>query len=137
MIATLREQARGRVAVVVGAGGDRDAGKRPLMGAAAARGADLLIITDDNPRTEDPSAIRAAVREGALAVPESERGQVWEVADRAKAIADAVGWAQAGDVVLVAGKGHEIGQEIHGVKYPFDDRDVLGDAIERTVGGAR
>ncbi|MEN0137110.1 MAG: UDP-N-acetylmuramoyl-L-alanyl-D-glutamate--2,6-diaminopimelate ligase [Rhodococcus sp. (in: high G+C Gram-positive bacteria)] len=137
VIATLREQARGRVAVVVGAGGDRDAGKRPLMGAAAARGADLLIITDDNPRTEDPATIRAAIREGALGVPESERGQVWEVADRAKAIADAVGWAQAGDVVLVAGKGHEIGQEIHGVKYPFDDRDVLGDAIERQVGGTR
>ncbi|QSE78672.1 UDP-N-acetylmuramoyl-L-alanyl-D-glutamate--2,6-diaminopimelate ligase [Rhodococcus koreensis] len=137
VIATLREQVRGRVAVVVGAGGDRDAGKRPLMGAAAARGADLLIITDDNPRTEDPAKIRAAIREGALGVPESERGQVWEVADRAKAIADAVGWAQAGDVVLVAGKGHEIGQEIHGVKYPFDDRDVLGDAIERQVGGTR
>ena len=137
VIATLREQARGRVAVVVGAGGDRDAGKRPLMGAAAARGADLLIITDDNPRTEDPATIRAAIRQGALGVPESERGQVWEVADRAKAIADAVGWAQAGDVVLVAGKGHEIGQEIHGVKYPFDDRAVLGDAIERQVGGTR
>ncbi|WP_072688526.1 UDP-N-acetylmuramoyl-L-alanyl-D-glutamate--2,6-diaminopimelate ligase [Rhodococcus marinonascens] len=137
VIATLREQVQGRIVIVVGAGGDRDAQKRPLMGAAAARGADLVVITDDNPRTEDPATIRAAVREGALAVPESERGHVWEVADRARAIADAVGWVQAGDVVLVAGKGHEIGQEIHGVKYPFDDRDVLGAAIERVVGEAQ
>ncbi|MEV0948753.1 UDP-N-acetylmuramoyl-L-alanyl-D-glutamate--2,6-diaminopimelate ligase [Rhodococcus sp. NPDC049939] len=137
VIATLREQVQGRIAIVVGAGGDRDKEKRPQMGAAAASGADLLVITDDNPRTEDSATIRAAIREGALSVPESERGQIWEVADRAKAIADAVGWAQAGDVVLVAGKGHEIGQEINGVKYPFDDRDVLGAAIDRVVGGTR
>lgn len=131
VIAALRGQVSGRIAVVVGAGGDRDSAKRPLMGEAAARGADLLVITDDNPRTEDPQAIRSAVREGALGVPESDRALVREIADRGEAIAAAVGWARAGDVVLVAGKGHEIGQEILGVKYPFDDREVLGDAIDR------
>ncbi|MBF6300378.1 UDP-N-acetylmuramoyl-L-alanyl-D-glutamate--2,6-diaminopimelate ligase [Nocardia amamiensis] len=135
VIATLRghlaADTGGRLAVVVGAGGDRDAAKRPLMGAAGARGADLLIITDDNPRTEDPAAIRAAVRSGALEVPEAERGEVREIGDRADAIAAAVDWAHPGDVVLVAGKGHEAGQEIQGVKHPFDDRDVLAAALER------
>lgn len=135
VIATLRghlaADTGGRLAVVVGAGGDRDAAKRPLMGAAGARGADLLIITDDNPRTEDPAAIRAAVRSGALEVPEAERGEVREIGDRAEAIAAAVDWARPGDVVLVAGKGHEAGQEIQGVKHPFDDRDVLAAALER------
>ncbi|MFI6368469.1 UDP-N-acetylmuramoyl-L-alanyl-D-glutamate--2,6-diaminopimelate ligase [Nocardia sp. NPDC050630] len=129
--------AAGRLAVVVGAGGDRDAGKRPLMGAAGARGADLLIITDDNPRSEDPAAIRAALRQGALAVPESERGAVREIGDRAAAIAAAVDWARPGDVVLVAGKGHEAGQEIQGVKHPFDDREVLAAALERRERGPR
>ncbi|PPJ19068.1 UDP-N-acetylmuramoyl-L-alanyl-D-glutamate--2,6-diaminopimelate ligase [Nocardia nova] len=134
VIATLRRHLRdsgGRLAVVVGAGGDRDAGKRPLMGATAARGADLLVITDDNPRTEDPAEIRAAIRAGALGIAEAERGEVREIGDRAAAIAAAVDWARPGDVVLVAGKGHETGQEIAGVKYPFDDREVLGQALER------
>ncbi|MEU7768479.1 UDP-N-acetylmuramoyl-L-alanyl-D-glutamate--2,6-diaminopimelate ligase [Nocardia sp. NPDC049190] len=135
VIATLRghlaADTAGRLAVVVGAGGDRDAGKRPLMGAAGARGADLLIITDDNPRTEDPAAIRAAVRSGASEVPEAERGEVREIGDRAEAIAAAVEWANPGDVVLIAGKGHEVGQEIQGVKHPFDDREVLAVALER------
>lgn len=134
VIATLRRYLRdsgGRLAVVVGAGGDRDAGKRPLMGATAARGADLLVITDDNPRTEDPAEIRSAIRAGALGIAESERGEVREIGDRAAAIAAAVEWARSGDVVLVAGKGHETGQEIAGVKYPFDDREVLAEALER------
>lgn len=135
VVATLRalltEKGEGRLAVVVGAGGDRDAGKRPLMGAAAARGADLLIITDDNPRSEDPASIRAAVRSGAVELPDGERGEVREVGDRAAAIETAVDWARPGDVVLVAGKGHETGQEISGVKYPFDDREVLVAALSR------
>jgi len=130
VIATLRGQSAGRLAVVVGAGGDRDQGKRPMMGEVSARGADLVIITDDNPRSEDPAAIRAAVREGALGVPEAARAEVREFADRAEAIADAVRWAEPGDMVLVAGKGHEIGQEINGVKHPFDDREVLAAAID-------
>ncbi|MFE4459650.1 UDP-N-acetylmuramoyl-L-alanyl-D-glutamate--2,6-diaminopimelate ligase [Nocardia tengchongensis] len=119
----------GRLAVVVGAGGDRDAGKRPLMGAAAARGSDLAIITDDNPRSEDPAAIRAAVLAGAEQVPDAERGEVREVGDRAAAIRAAVDWARPGDAVLIAGKGHETGQEIAGVKQPFDDREVLAAAL--------
>ncbi|WP_405498081.1 UDP-N-acetylmuramoyl-L-alanyl-D-glutamate--2,6-diaminopimelate ligase [Nocardia sp. NBC_00511] len=133
VVATLRtwitNQGAGRLAVVVGAGGDRDAGKRPLMGAAAARGADLTIITDDNPRSEDPAVIRAAVLAGADTVPGAERGEVREVGDRAAAIRTVVDWAQPGDVVLIAGKGHETGQEIAGVKQPFDDREVLAAAL--------
>ncbi|PXW32290.1 UNVERIFIED_CONTAM: UDP-N-acetylmuramoylalanyl-D-glutamate--2,6-diaminopimelate ligase [Williamsia faeni] len=134
VIATLRGQTQGRIAVVVGAGGDRDTGKRPMMGEAAARGAEFVVVTDDNPRTEVPADIRAQVIAGAAAVPLAERPSgaepVQEIGDRAGAIAAAVRWARAGDVVLVAGKGHEAGQEIHGIKHPFDDRVVLGQAID-------
>ncbi|WP_459545270.1 UDP-N-acetylmuramoyl-L-alanyl-D-glutamate--2,6-diaminopimelate ligase [Nocardia sp. X0981] len=138
VIATLRghlaaTRSRGRLAVVVGAGGDRDPGKRSLMGAAAARGADLLIVTDDNPRTEDPAAIRAALVAGARSVAEEQRGEIRDIGDRAAAIEAAVHWSHTGDVVLVAGKGHEVGQEINGVKYPFDDREVLAAAIDSTL----
>ncbi|NKY58740.1 UDP-N-acetylmuramoyl-L-alanyl-D-glutamate--2,6-diaminopimelate ligase [Nocardia flavorosea] len=137
VIATLRAHlaaagGAGRLAVVVGAGGDRDTGKRGLMGAAAARGADLLIVTDDNPRSEDPAAIRAALVAGANSVPAEQRGEVRDIGDRTAAIEAAVAWAHAGDVVLVAGKGHEVGQEIQGVKYPFDDREALTAAIAST-----
>jgi UDP-N-acetylmuramoyl-L-alanyl-D-glutamate--2,6-diaminopimelate ligase len=112
----------GRVICVLGAGGERDAGKRPLMGSAAARGADLVIVTDDNPRGEDPAAIRAEVLAGAgpAAV---------EVAGRAEAIAQAVRAATPGDVIAVLGKGHERGQEVAGTVHPFDDRTVLAEAI--------
>jgi UDP-N-acetylmuramoyl-L-alanyl-D-glutamate--2,6-diaminopimelate ligase len=126
----LRPLTRGRLIIVLGCGGDRDRGKRPHMGDIAARGADLLVITDDNPRSEDPAAIRRAMLDGALAVPEPDRGDVLEVAGRAEAIAAAVGRARAGDTVLVAGKGHETGQEIAGVVHPFDDRIVLREALE-------
>ncbi|MGW0020457.1 UDP-N-acetylmuramoyl-L-alanyl-D-glutamate--2,6-diaminopimelate ligase [Rhodococcus sp. NPDC003382] len=131
VVATLRGRSSGRIAVVVGAGGDRDRGKRALMGAAAARGAELVVVTDDNPRTEDPATIRAALLDGARSVPDAERGEILEIGDRAAAIETAVRWASPGDIVLVAGKGHERGQEINGVKYPFDDREVLADALER------
>lgn len=132
VLATLAAQTSGAIAVVLGAGGDRDSEKRPLMGAAAARGADLVIVTDDNPRTEDPATIRAAVAAGAAGVPAAERRaqEIRETGDRARAIAEAVAWAQPGDVVLIAGKGHETGQEVHGRKSPFDDRDVLAAALE-------
>lgn len=148
VIATLRAQSAGRLAVVVGAGGDRDAGKRPLMGAVAARGADLVVVTDDNPRTEDPGRIRTAVLDGALgrdgspAGPHDEplresRPRVIDEGDRAAAIGLAIAWAEPGDTVLVAGKGHETGQEIDGVKHPFDDRDVVAAAIERRADFSR
>ena len=120
-----REVSDGRVIVVFGAGGDRDAGKRPEMGEAAAAGADLLIVTSDNPRSEDPAAIVADVVSG---VPEGTGLQV--VVDRREAIARAVGEAGPGDLVLIAGKGHEQGQEgPDGVKQPFDDREVALEAI--------
>ncbi|MDT4941246.1 MAG: UDP-N-acetylmuramoyl-L-alanyl-D-glutamate--2,6-diaminopimelate ligase [Pseudonocardiales bacterium] len=126
----LRPLTRARLIIVLGCGGDRDRGKRPHMGEIAARGADLLIVTDDNPRSEDPAAIRRAMLDGALAVPADERGEVREVGDRAAAIAAAVAAAGEGDTVLVAGKGHETGQEIAGVVHPFDDRVVLRAALE-------
>ena len=126
----LRPLTRGRLIIVLGCGGDRDRGKRPHMGEIAARDADLLIVTDDNPRSEDPATIRQAMIEGAVGVPEIERGDVREVGDRAAAIAEAVSAARDGDTVLIAGKGHETGQEIAGVVHPFDDRIVLRTAIE-------
>jgi UDP-N-acetylmuramoyl-L-alanyl-D-glutamate--2,6-diaminopimelate ligase len=129
-LAALRPLTAKRLIVVLGCGGDRDRAKRPLMGEIAARGADLLVVTDDNPRSEDPAAIRAAMLAGARSVPAAERGEVIEVGDRAEAIAAAVAAAAPGDTVLVAGKGHEPGQEIGGVTYDFDDRDVLRHALE-------
>ncbi|HEY5857273.1 MAG TPA: UDP-N-acetylmuramoyl-L-alanyl-D-glutamate--2,6-diaminopimelate ligase [Aldersonia sp.] len=134
VIATLRAHAKGRIGVVVGAGGDRDTGKRAVMGEVGARAADLLVITDDNPRSEDPATIRAALLAGADAVPAPRRSEVREIGDRAAAIEAAVAWARPGDVVLVAGKGHETGQEIAGVKHPFDDREVLARALQSVVG---
>jgi UDP-N-acetylmuramoyl-L-alanyl-D-glutamate--2,6-diaminopimelate ligase len=126
----LRPLTKGRLIIVLGCGGDRDRGKRPHMGEIAARGADLLIVTDDNPRSEDAAAIRRAMLEGALAVPVARRGDVVEVGGRAEAIRAAVATAADGDTVLVAGKGHETGQEIAGIVHPFDDRIVLREAIE-------
>jgi UDP-N-acetylmuramoyl-L-alanyl-D-glutamate--2,6-diaminopimelate ligase len=127
-----------RLAIVVGCGGDRDRAKRPVMGAEAASRADLLVVTDDNPRSEDPRSIRAAMLAGALDLPPGRRGEVVEIGDRRKAIKAAVDWAGPGDIVVIAGKGHETGQQIAGVKYPFSDRDELADAIDEklTTGGA-
>jgi len=132
-IATVRPLAAerdGRVVVVLGAGGDRDSGKRPVMAEIAAREADVLVLTDDNPRSEDPAAIRAALRAGADGVPEADRAQVLELGDRRAAIGAAAALARPGDVVLVAGKGHETGQEVAGVIHPFDDRVVAREALE-------
>jgi UDP-N-acetylmuramoyl-L-alanyl-D-glutamate--2,6-diaminopimelate ligase len=127
---TLRAQCRGRLAVVFGAGGNRDAGKREPMGRVAAELADLVVVTDDNPRDEDPAEIRAAVVAGA----KDGRADVVEIGDRAEAIAHAVAWATDGDVVLVAGKGHEAGQTAHGRTRPFDDRVELANALTARVG---
>ncbi len=122
LLAALRPHTAGRVVLVFGAGGDRDPGKRPLMGAAA-EDADLVIVTDDNPRSEDPTAIRAAVRLGCP--------HAMEIGDRTTAIATGLNALQPGDVLVVAGKGHEQGQIVGDVVLPFDDAAV----IRRLVGG--
>jgi UDP-N-acetylmuramoyl-L-alanyl-D-glutamate--2,6-diaminopimelate ligase len=129
----LRKVTEGKVHAVLGCGGDRDPHKRPAMGAALARLADTAVLTSDNPRSEDPLAILAAMLAGAAEVPVHERGTVLLEEDRAAAIALAVARAEAGDTVLVAGKGHELGQDIAGVIRPFDDRTELRAAIERAA----
>jgi UDP-N-acetylmuramoyl-L-alanyl-D-glutamate--2,6-diaminopimelate ligase len=126
--------AAGRILVVLGCGGDRDTGKRPLMGAEAARAADVLVVTDDNPRSEEPAAIRAAMLAGAREVPAEQRAEVLDVVGRRNAIEAAVERARTGDVVVVAGKGHESGQEVAGVVHPFSDRDELESAIRARLG---
>ena len=125
VLQTLRPGTTGRLVVVLGAGGDRDRAKRPVMGEVAARLADLVVVTDDNPRSEDPAAVRAAVLAGARGPAE-----VREVGDRRSAIAVALAACTgAGDTVLLAGKGHESGQEVAGVTTPFDDREVAAAAL--------
>jgi UDP-N-acetylmuramoyl-L-alanyl-D-glutamate--2,6-diaminopimelate ligase len=119
---------RPKVIVVFGAGGDRDAAKRPLMAQAVAKHADTMILTSDNPRSENPRTILEQVQAG---VPEDHPGQVEEIEDRAVAIQRAVEQAAVGDFVVVAGKGHETYQEINGDRYPFDDAEVLRDALKR------
>ena len=128
-LAALRASASGRLLTVLGCGGDRDAGKRPAMGAAAAAGSDVLVVTDDNPRSEDPAEIRRAVLAGVAEVPEGRRAEVLEVGDRRAALAAAVRIARPGDTLLVAGKGHETGQEVAGAVLPFDDREVLREVL--------
>jgi UDP-N-acetylmuramoyl-L-alanyl-D-glutamate--2,6-diaminopimelate ligase len=125
LLDAMRAQVPGRLLVVLGCGGDRDTGKRLLMGAEAARRADLLVITDDNPRSEDPAGIRAAMLAGAR----TGRAEVVEIADRAEAITHAVTRAGPGDAVVVAGKGHETGQQLQGVTYPFSDTEVLAASL--------
>jgi len=134
VLKALRKVTEGSLHIVLGCGGDRDTTKRGPMGAAAARLADTAVLTSDNPRSEDPLAILATMLEGAASVPVHERGEVQVFEDRAAAIAAAVARARPGDTVLVAGKGHEQGQDIAGVVRPFDDRQVLREAIQKTQG---
>ncbi|TDC79042.1 UDP-N-acetylmuramoyl-L-alanyl-D-glutamate--2,6-diaminopimelate ligase [Micromonospora sp. KC606] len=131
-LAALRETGARRLLCVIGAGGDRDRGKRPAMGAAAAEGADVVVVTDDNPRTEDPATIRAEVLAGAYAAGTPAR--IIEVPGRRAAIDEAVRLAEPGDVVAVLGKGHERGQEIAGEVHPFDDRVELAAALGARFG---
>jgi UDP-N-acetylmuramoyl-L-alanyl-D-glutamate--2,6-diaminopimelate ligase len=120
----------GRLVVVFGAGGDRDPHKRPAMGAIAVRGADVVVLTSDNPRSEDPLAIVADIRHGADEALAAGAGARLEIEpDRRAAVALAASLAGSGDVLVVAGKGHETGQEIDGVEHPFDDRLVLAEAL--------
>ena len=122
VLTALRPHASGRLIVVLGAGGDRDRGKRPLMGAVAADLADIAIVTDDNPRSEPPEAIRAQVLAGASGLR--------EIGGRREAIRAAVALLEAGDILVVAGKGHETGQTIAGVTYPFDDVEEVREALD-------
>ncbi|MDF3349090.1 UDP-N-acetylmuramoyl-L-alanyl-D-glutamate--2,6-diaminopimelate ligase [Sulfitobacter sp. KE34] len=120
-LAAMRPHVMGRLVAIVGAGGDRDRAKRPLMGQAAAQHADMVIVTDDNPRSEDPASIRAAVLGGA---PEA-----WEVGDRAEAILRGVDALEPGDALLIAGKGHETGQTVGDDVLPFDDVEQASVAV--------
>jgi len=122
----------GRLCIVFGAGGDRDRGKRPVMGAAAARGAEVLVLTSDNPRSENADAIIDQVAAGIPAAVPFRRN-----ADRAQAITDALQGADAGDVVLIAGKGHEEYQEISGRRLPFSDYAIARSALQARAGQPR
>ena len=124
------EQSSNSLWVVFGAGGDRDPMKRPLMGEACAKLADRLVVTSDNPRSEDPLKIIDAILVGVnRTIEQSEQSEqsntVFVEPDRKKAIEYALREAGEGDVVIIAGKGHETTQEIKGVKYPFDDREIV------------
>ncbi|WP_080794074.1 UDP-N-acetylmuramoyl-L-alanyl-D-glutamate--2,6-diaminopimelate ligase [Corynebacterium pacaense] len=136
---TLRSQVDGRLGVVIGAGGDRDPSKRGPMGAMSAQRADLVIVTDDNPRSEDPATIRAAVLAGAREAADAEsknsgrKVEIREVGDRAEAISALTEWARSGDGIVVAGKGHEVGQLVAGVTHHFDDREQVRDALSRRL----
>jgi UDP-N-acetylmuramoyl-L-alanyl-D-glutamate--2,6-diaminopimelate ligase len=134
VLTALAQVTSGELIVVLGCGGDRDRGKRPLMGAAAARLADVAVFTSDNPRSEDPLAILGEMLQGVLGVPRGERARVIIEPDRAAAIELAVRLAGKGDVVLVAGKGHETGQYVGGTVLPFDDAVVTAEALARQAG---
>jgi UDP-N-acetylmuramoyl-L-alanyl-D-glutamate--2,6-diaminopimelate ligase len=134
VLAALRPVTSGELIVVLGCGGDRDRGKRPLMGAAAARLADVAIFTSDNPRSEDPLGILGEMLHGVLGVPQGERARLIIEPDRAAAIDLAVAMAGKGDVLLVAGKGHETGQYVGGTVLPFDDAVVTAAALARHAG---
>ncbi|MGD9656358.1 MAG: UDP-N-acetylmuramoyl-L-alanyl-D-glutamate--2,6-diaminopimelate ligase [Methylocystis sp.] len=126
VLATLRPLTKNRLIVVFGCGGDRDRGKRPLMGAIVAQSADVAIVTDDNPRSEDAAAIRAEILEGTR----GGAAQIIEIGDRRAAIASAVGKLQTGDALVVAGKGHETGQIVGGRVLPFSDHEAIAQALK-------
>ena len=133
VLEALRPVTLGNLTIVLGCGGDRDRAKRPLMGAAAAGLADVAIFTSDNPRSEDPLGILAEMLAGALGVPLRDRAHVIIEPDRAAAIGLAMAGASKGDVVLVAGKGHERGQYAGASVIPFDDREVAAEALGRRL----
>ena len=124
-LASLRPYAKGKLTVVFGAGGDRDIGKRPIMGRVAVEGADKVIVTDDNPRSENPAAIRAAILADAPGAA--------EIGDRAEAIRKTIADLKAGDVLLIAGKGHETGQIVGDRILPFSDHEAVAAALQGRV----
>jgi UDP-N-acetylmuramoyl-L-alanyl-D-glutamate--2,6-diaminopimelate ligase len=127
---------QGRIITLFGCGGDRDAGKRPKMGQMAARHSDLVIVTSDNPRTENAQTILTQIEQGIQSLRPEERCPYHIISDRAEAIAAAVAEAKAGDLVVIAGKGHEDYQIIGTQKFPFDDREVARKAIHKQMGCA-
>jgi UDP-N-acetylmuramoyl-L-alanyl-D-glutamate--2,6-diaminopimelate ligase len=129
VLLSLRPFTTGKLICVFGCGGDRDPGKRPIMGEIAARLADLVIVTDDNPRSEEPATIRKQIMDAAKGAS--------EIGDRREAIESAVSMLKAGDCLVVAGKGHETGQLVKGVNHPFSDHDVLRDALVGAGGEAK
>ncbi|MBE0566659.1 MAG: UDP-N-acetylmuramoyl-L-alanyl-D-glutamate--2,6-diaminopimelate ligase, partial [Krumholzibacteria bacterium] len=131
VLRTCDELSTGRLLVVFGCGGDRDRGKRPLMGRAAALGADLAWITSDNPRSEDPAAICAEIEAGFLAAGPRRAGRPTVVVDRREAIEAALAAAGRGDVVVIAGKGHEDYQIVGAERRRFDDREVVRAWLDR------
>jgi UDP-N-acetylmuramoyl-L-alanyl-D-glutamate--2,6-diaminopimelate ligase len=129
VLTALRLVTSGNLRIVLGCGGDRDKAKRPLMGATAAQIADVAILTSDNPRSEDPLVILSEMLAGALTVPAADRAHVIIEPDRAAAIKLAIAGAAKGDVILIAGKGHERGQYVAGQEIPFDDREVAASVL--------
>lgn len=127
VLETLRGQVDGRIGIAVGAGGDRDSSKRAIMGRESAARADLVIVTDDNPRSEDPAHIRAAVLEGARGA--GSNAEIRECGSRAAAIDELIAWAEPGDAVVIVGKGHEGGQIIGETTHHFDDREEMRRAL--------
>lgn len=127
VLATLRPLTKDKLTVVLGCGGDRDQGKRPIMGEIAARLADVVIVTDDNPRSEEPAAIRRAILDGA----KGGAARIFEIADRARAIEEGVAALMDGDVLVIAGKGHETGQIVGGTVLPFSDLDAAHAALQK------
>ena len=118
---------RGRVISVFGCGGDRDSRKRPIMGEISGKVADYTIITSDNPRTEDPKLIVKEIEEGI----KKTKGKYEVIVDRIEAIKKAIKMANKNDIIVLAGKGHEPYQEINGVKYPFDERIIVNEIINK------
>ena len=127
ILQAVKSYTRGKVISVFGCGGDRDTGKRPIMGEISGRIADFTFITSDNPRTEDPKKIVEQIEEGM----KKTKGKYKVVVDRVEAIKEAIKMCTKRDIIVLAGKGHEPYQEINGVKYPFDERIIVNDIISQ------
>ena len=127
ILQAVKSYTRGKVISVFGCGGDRDSGKRPIMGEISGKIADYTFITSDNPRTEDPQKIVNQIEEGM----KKTKGKYSVVVDRTEAIKQAIEMATKRDIIVLAGKGHEPYQEINGVKYPYDERIIVRDLIEK------